>query len=276
MARAATAFRSICSIQMWREELSNISPVIVRTRALLRHIKLALEDAHGAFAHYELTDGEAYIMAAGFDGSACGGIGGGGGGGANRNGSTGCGGVGAKSAAGDGGNVNGGNGTGSDRNGGGDLSGPGANGGGGDVNTFSLRGVDSHAAVTASRVTAAAVAAGLPDDPAVWSTVASSGPASVRGARNFEERMHHRARQAQHLLEIQVHARRLERCINSEGLRFVRRLVATRQDRPLSLEFVVRFNTAVFSVMSLQRGMLPLAHALLEVIERERFAYYYA
>ena len=41
------------------------------------------------------------------------------------------------------------------------------------------------------------------------------------------------------------------------------------------LESILRINTAVISVMGLQRALLSLGHAVATVLDRELFGYYY-
>ncbi|KAG5191471.1 hypothetical protein JKP88DRAFT_285137 [Tribonema minus] len=109
-------------------------------------------------------------------------------------------------------------------------------------------------------------------------------------ARLLKECIYSEIVQAQHVLEVHAEARSLKQCIYSEivvqaDARLLKEciyseiasyMVNIQGGAPqTSLQFALRFNTTVFSLMQLQHALVELGHAVMALLERERQIFYY-
>ncbi|CAN0031144.1 unnamed protein product [Laminaria digitata] len=101
----------------------------------------------------------------------------------------------------------------------------------------------------------------------------SEGRSQVFSAEdNVDESMTNHGR---HLLEVHAEAIRLDSRVNTDFVRFIQAFLERGEFPESELESILQINTAVISVMGLQRALLSLGHAVATVMDRELFGYYY-
>eukprot|EP00904_Undaria_pinnatifida_P008100 jgi/Undpi1/441/HiC_scaffold_1.g00437.m1 len=78
-----------------------------------------------------------------------------------------------------------------------------------------------------------------------------------------------------HLLDVHAEAIGLGSTVNTDFVKFIQDFLERGEFPESELESILRINTAVISVMGLQRALLSLGHAVASVLDRELFGSYY-